>query len=66
MGICTSFHILMLISHSHSHSHSNASEREFDISLSLTRGSGFRMHIVFITHLDVFEIDFVDGTTKGR
>jgi hypothetical protein len=24
------------------------------------------MHIVFITHLDVFEIDFGDGTPKGR
>jgi hypothetical protein len=36
----------------------------FDISLSLTTGSGFRMHIVFITQLDVFGIDIVRETTS--
>jgi hypothetical protein len=37
--------------------------REFEISRRLTRGSGFRLHIVFTTHLDVFEIDIVHATT---
>jgi hypothetical protein len=38
--------------------------REFEISRRLTSGSGFRMHIVFTAHLDMFRINIACATTR--